>query len=141
MWWFGLQNKLATRPHSAESRISESRHKIFKYVHTSGNIYWQNTSFVFIHPKVRFYQQPCVVYQVSNLNPQSHLLPLRFEQYHPNIILSFFTLLPSLFYFAILSRHAHCVRKYSPSTKQIFFTGFRISSSTFCNIFAACRSL
>lgn len=81
-------------------------------------------SFVFIHPEVRFCQQPRA-YQISNLNPQSSIsssfrtISFLYYSLSPSFFLSFASSLQS---FPILILFIH---KYSPSTKRVFF--YRLS--------------
>jgi len=99
------------------------------------------SSFIFIHPEVRFYQQPRV-YQVSNLNPQSSISSsFRTISFLYHSLLSSLSFSLSLLFIRSTSQFLFTlilfIHKYSLSTKRIFFTNYRKSPFTFCYIFAA----
>lgn len=139
MWRLGLQNKLGIRPHSVE----------YNRVYPKADTKFSN---ILIHPTEYFFRiyssegtiLPTTMRRVSSIefkpsvSSTSSSRRTISSQYH-----SLF-LYPSPISFLLcnpFSLCTLCVRKYSPSTKQIFFTGFRKSSFTFCNIFAACGGL
>lgn len=133
LWQFSLQSKLGARPHSAAIVCVQTETENFQ-IHSLGRA---ASSFIFIHPEVRFYQQPRA-YQVSNLNPQSSISS-SFQTisflYHslPSSLSLLFIRSTSQFLFTLIL----FIHKYFPSTKRVFFTDYRKSPFIFCYIFAA----
>lgn len=121
-----------------QSYVSKRRQKIFKYTHSAEP---NHRGFFRIYPPpggtvlpttarvsgIEF--KPSVIhflFVLNNIIPVSFSLPLYLSLFH----FSSSALFRSPFLVSLF------VDKYSPSTKRVFFTGFRKSPFTFCYIFA-----